>query len=492
MFNRKTQHFRKIDLIGILLLISFLLPLLALAYIGLFTRYMADDYCIASDVNSLGFIQSQWVWYRGWTGRFSFTLLAGVVGSVGPRLLPLLPPTVLATWMTVMTWSVYQVAAAAVWPRPLLTSLVMSELVIFATLNSTHHLVQSLYWQSGMLTYIPPLILLSLYAGVACRAARAAGQARVASIQVIMGAVLTFMAGGFSEAYVLMQTGGLLLGTIICYKSAPNTLRRAVLPILVAGLVGSILATCIIVLAPGNAVRQSHFPQPPDPFRLTVLSLYYAGGFIPYTIYLSPVTVLLSVTLPALFGCYICQLGPGRALKPNPGSIIRLLAFSPAVGFALILLCTLPSIYGTSDFLPERARILPQFVLVGGAVLWGYLSGIGLSEWRCTHRQVTSWPLVIGSAAVVILVILSPFAAVVRTMSLISRAKEGASQWEQMDREVRAARVRGEMNVVVPAMDDMESRLGAHRTELQLERDARSTKNQCAARYYGVNSIRAE
>lgn len=486
------RHFPQPGLIYVLLFIILLLPLLALAYIGLFTRYMADDYCTAWAVNKLGFIKSQAFWYQGWTGRFSFSFLVGVAELWGPTLLPLLPLTALACWLTATTWAVYQLASVVAWPRPLFTSLVAAELVIFATLTTTHHVVQSLYWQSGMLTYVPPLILLTIYVGLVSRALRLQKPPRAVSTQVTAAAVLTFIAGGFSEAYVLMQTGGLLLGAFVCYRYAPATLRRVVLPIIVAGLAGSVVAACILVAAPGNAIRQSYFPTPSNPIRLTLLSLYYASGFIAYTIYLSPLTTLLSVALPALFGYRLRKVDPSQVVKPNRGKVTRRLLLLLAAGFVLVLLCTVPGVYGTSGFLPERARILPQFVVICVAILFGYFSGVEFSEWYSARKRISPWPIIIGSTVVAVLLVLSPLAAAARTISFVSRARKGASIWEQMDSEVWAAKRRGETDLVVPAVDDVESSLGAHRTELQLERDARNPKNQCAARYYGVNSIRAE
>lgn len=46
--------------------------------------------------------------------------------------------------------------------------------------------------------------------------------------------------------------------------------------------------------------------------------------------------------------------------------------------------------------------------------------------------------------------------------------------------------------MTVAPIDDVETRLGAAKTELQIEHDAQNWKNKCAARYYGINSIRAE
>jgi hypothetical protein len=392
--------------------------------------------------------------------------------------------------LSATVWSVYQIALLAIWPRPVLTSLLFAALIVFATLNGTHHLVQSLYWQSGMLTYTVPLILLTIYIGVVGRALRL--RTGVAWPAVIAAFALMFIAGGFSEAYVFMQTCGLLIAAVVCYKAVQATSRRAALPLIVAGLAGSLMATCIVVLSPGNLVRQSHFPPPPNLFRLVQLSLYYAAGFIPYTIFRSPFTTLLSLMLPALLGYYLQSVSSRPGSELNFRRVVHLLLFSLMAGCVLILACTVPGIFGTSGFLPERAQLIPQFVVVCAAVFSGYLLGAVLWQWLATRGHKASWPLLAGSAAVIALLILSPIAAARKTFALATRARAGATAWDQMDREVRAAKERGEMDLVVPAVDDVESRLGAHRTELQIERDTRNWKNRCVAKYYGINSIRAE
>ncbi len=54
-----------------LLLAALLLPLLAMAYAGLYSRYMADDYCTTWRALSDGVIGSALWWYNNWGGRFT-------------------------------------------------------------------------------------------------------------------------------------------------------------------------------------------------------------------------------------------------------------------------------------------------------------------------------------------------------------------------------------------------------------------------------------
>jgi hypothetical protein len=479
------------ELAAALLVAAMSAALLALAYVGLYARYMADDYCTAASLRKLGFLAIQRRWYTEWTGRFSFSLLLAAAESAGPAVVPFLPASAVVCWVAGAVWSVYRVAVLLSWPRPLLTSLVLGELVVFATLNGAHNIAQSLYWQSGMLTYVPPLVLFTLYVGVACRAVGRRLKGRAATPETLACGALTLLAGGFSESHALLQVGALALALAACYGYAPASLRRAALPPLAAGLAGALAALCVVVLAPGNAVRMGYFPVPPGPAKLLAVSLFDAAGFVALTVYLAPLTALMSVALPALFGFHLHQERPDLGRGLGGSGRLRPLLLPPLIGFVMIFLCTVPSVYGTSGFLPERARVIPGFVFVCVAVWWGLTAGVVLSGCLRARRPFSSWAR--GASAVAALVLLlPPVAAVRRTLALVPGARAAAAAWDEMDRDLREAGGRGAGDVTVAPLSDVETRFGAARNELQIERDAHSAKNRCVAQYYGIGSVRAE
>jgi uncharacterized protein DUF6056 len=476
----------------IFVIASLSMALLAIAQIGLFTRYMADDYCTASELHAQGFLQSQRYWYTSWTGRFSFTFLVSLAELVGPAIVPFLPTLALALWLIVCTWTIFQFLVITRWPKQMVVALLLAELVVFATLNSTPNLVQSLYWQTGMLTYVAPLICLTLYVGILGSGFRRNLQNRANSTLSILSIPLTFTAGGFSDSYVFLQTGGLLLALALSLICVPASYKRSILPLVCTGLAGSLIALCIVVIAPGNQIRQSHFPVPPGLFWLTTRSFYHSAGFIANTIYFSPLTTLLSLALPASLALHLHLTAPNYISKIDLKKTVRLLILSPMAAFSLILFSVLPSFYALSAFLPNRARIIPQFVLICVITFWGYNAGAVLAKLLLTKGLYASRLLLGGCIVVIALVILSPLTAARRTLGLGPRARANALAWDNIDREIRAARERGEQDVVVPAIDDIEQRLGAHQTDLQLEHDPQHWKNQCTAAYYGIRSIRDE
>ncbi len=475
----------------VLLTIAFLGALLAFAYVGHFTRYMADDYCIAVDLRNVGFMRAQKIWYTSWTGKFSYMFVLSAVELTGPAIVPYLPLLALICWLAVSIWSVHQVALTVGWPGPFKTSLVLSSFIVFATVNSAHNLVQTFYWQTGMLGYTPPLIFLTISIGLLIYVIRRRLQNRTALLAVILSAVLTFIAGGFSEVYVALQTGALLLTMMACWMYASPSFKRAALPPLVADLAGSLIALFVVVLAPGNNVRESFYPPPSHLIALIKLSLYYTVGFVGYTIYLAPLTTLLIVLLPALFGAYV-HSKPSNLRRDFDSRVVRyFLVLLPLIGFLLLLMCFVPGVYAKSSYIPGRARIIPQFVFILTTACWSYFAGTALSKRFSTRLQIPSKGLTAGYVVIAVLLFLPPLLAIRRTLKLVPKASASALSWDQTDREIRAAKAQGVMDMTIPVVDDIESRLGARKTELQIQRDALDWKNQCMARYYGLNSIKA-
>lgn len=479
------------------LVTALFIPLLAFAFLGHFIRYMGDDWCTAAVINKVGLLKAQWSWYVGWTGRFSFTLVSGIAHLPGPQVAPLVPALMLTLWLAATSWASYQIALWARWPSPLLASLAAAELIVFATLNTAHNIVQSFYWQTGALTYVAPLILLTLYVGVIVYGARRRFEGRSAAPASALGFVLTLIAGGFSEAYVVLQTGGLLLAAAACYAGAREggaraSFTRAALPPFVAGLAGSLLSLLVVALAPGNDVRRSFFTSPPDLFSSAKISLYYATGHVPYTVYLSPCTTLLMLVVPAMMGFYLYATDPERGEALDLRKARRLLILLPVVGYILILLCYVPAAYATSTYLPGRARIIPQFVFVCVTISWGYLAGAALSTYLSARRQYVTASLTAGLVVVAALLVLSPASAAWRVLTLVKGARESAAVFDQMDREIRVAKERGVMDQTVTALDDVETRFGAGKTELHLERDPENWKNKCVAKFYGINSVKTQ
>lgn len=460
--------------------------LLAHAYLGFYTRYFGDDYCTARVLRDVGFLESQRYWYAGWTGRFSFTFAVTFAELIGPAVAQVLPALSLALWVAAGTWAVYQIAEGR-WRHPVRDSLLLAELVVFATLNHIPNIAQSLYWQTGSLTYVAPLILLALFAGLVVRASRRAPEGVAGWPHAVAAFVLTFVAAGFSDVYAVLQVGALAVALAMCLRFLPARQRRVALRLIAAGLAGALVALVIVALSPGNGVRKESFSPPPTLFSAVRLSLLYSAQFAYVSVMRAPLTTVSMLAGGVLVG----SLTQAAAGQPGDRRLWQLLVLLPPVAFGFVLMCSAPAAYVMATPLPDRAFIVPRFMLVCTIVCWAYLAGTALRRFLLGGGRA---PTIQTPALVVLtlLLILSPSAAARRTLALVPRARANALDWDRADREIRAARGRGEADVTVRASDDLEVGLGAAAPDLNLERDPTSWKNKCAASYYEIKTLRAE
>ena len=134
-------------------------PLAVYASIGAFSRYTADDFCWAGTLRAEGFFNAQVFYYTVYSPRYAFTFLVNLVELAGPAIVPALPAAAILVWLALLTWTFAQFGVGK------LRAFVLAEVAAFATLQTAPDLAQSLYWQTGMLTYLLPLVLATFLVG---------------------------------------------------------------------------------------------------------------------------------------------------------------------------------------------------------------------------------------------------------------------------------------------------------------------------------------
>lgn len=478
-----------------------LAALAAHACVGLYSRYWYDDFITSAALRDKGFLGAQQFWYLNWSGCFSYNIATSLAELAGPWVVPFLPVSALVAWVAVTAWAVGQ--AAAMLPelshRRGSVSLVSALLIVFATVNSAPDVVQSLYWQTGILKYLIILILFTAYAGLIAASVRR-GDERVSWPRAVLCALLVAFAGGFSEVSALVQVCGLALLLAAALTLARESFGRGSRALIIAGLCGALAALLVVVAAPGNKVRQATVPPPAGWLVSAESSLRYALYFFEQHTRRYRGTALLTLALPAwlvLAANYVRNRHAGVAhddvVQDEPvrarRGLLKLLASGTAVGFGLVVLCFVPGFYAISEALPLRAQLLPKFILVCLFVYWGALAGFALLR---ASASVRAGALAAGALAVVALLVLSPAAAARRTFALVPRARFYARQWDRTERQIRAAAAAGVKDVTVRGVVGDEPDLGFGRPELRLSSDPKAEQNWAAATYYGVDSIKAE
>lgn len=482
------QRLSRNDLPILILLGAMLLALASFAYLGHFTRYMADDYCLDARFHASGFFGSQHWWYTNWTGRYSYIFVMTIAEVLGPPLVPYLSMLALTIWVGVASWSIHQISLMARYSRSLFFSIALGGLIVFATLNGAPNLEQSLYWRSGMLTHTAALLLLTIYPGLVAFGLRRRRSDRPALLLIVLCAVLAFVAGGFSEVYAVTQATLLLLAIFLVFILCGAWLRAA-LPFMISGLAGSLISLTIMATAPGPRIRRNLYPVLPSFKYLVETTLYYVRGYLIYLIRESPANLVLLFIAPAMLAVLVYRFASPAPPNWNYRKVKVFLVTLPLLTLLLVIVAFGVEVYATTAQPAWRSRFVPQFIISCAISLWSFLGTVTLLSATRRARSVRTASGAIVIAGVCLAVVVSG-GAITRNLKLAPHAKANAALWDETDRQIREASARGVRDVTVPAIDDIETSLGAPRDEMQVRRDPEHWINKCVADYYRVESIR--
>lgn len=446
--------------------VALALPAVTWAVTGLFTRYAADDYCTAGILATRGFWGAQVHWYRDFSPRFAFSFVVTLVEEAGPAIVPVLPILALAAFVAALAWAARPLLGGS---RRLTGSLVLAAAVAFATLAATPDLSQSLYWQTGMLTYLLPIVLMLAYAGIVGRIGEpAAGQ----GLWLALGFALPFAAGGLSETPLFPEIAALALGLGAAVLLRRRGLRDPVVLVLAAGLAGSLAALIGILASPSIALRTDGL-RPPVPVALVATVRGVALFIAHFLHYDAPIGLFALLAPLALSTAGV--IAPSDRLTPalsRRGSIVLTGAL------AVLLVASYGPAEGALGAAPPlRAQIVPTFALVAFLAECGAALGTALQQGLGGHHEALQ-ALAVAVAVVV------PLGVAVRTVPGIPSAAAYAARWDAMSAQVARDRQAGARDVTVAPLPVAlnEPFVGPDRTDWF---------NVCVARYFGVRTIAA-
>lgn len=407
------------------------IPLFFHTYLGAYSRFIADDFCTAFMANRLGILRATWYWYRTWTGRYAATLLDSTLGVLGPGVTPFVTGVVLVLWLVLVTWALWSLLPTV--ENRLMGAVALAAVIITTTLLLSPNLPQSLYWGQGMRSVIPPLMLSAVYLSLFRWYQRCEWLLELQILWCVAAFVATFFSGGFSETFTAAQIL-ILAGAILCALLTHIPKRQTLL--LCVALTGAVLAFGVVVIAPGNVIRQSTYP--PSPGMLDILRISIAGYSVFWSKLLGSVQNIIGllglVGMAVLLGL---QLGPSARKA-------WLIPFTLAAGLLLTFACFPPAAYGTSDYPPERTQILPVHFLVVTVALCGVFTGQVLAA------QSWSRPaLPFAAVATLGLVLCASLLSANQLYAVRNEYIDYAHEWDQADVILRDARARGEKEKVI-------------------------------------------
>ena len=444
--------------------------LAAYAYLGNFTRLIADDFCSMALADRLGLFRSVWYWYLNWSGRYTAFAADWLIlsFSLGPYRFHYVVPAVL------LLWFIFTVLVLFLYFRrnnrlAFLHSLALAGIFLFGVLLLTPDIPQSLYWWNGMRSYALPLLVLTFYLFLY--------RLKFERLKVnpwmscSLGFFLFFLSGGISETMAVAQTAFLLyiislhlLKTVAGPKTKLMTLYYS--------LAGAAASLVVVILSPGNAIRQELLPPPPDAATLASISLQSYVVFI-RTLWLEPVRAI------GILAALIAALWTGGQYG-NTASFRKELIPAYFLGGILVsFACFPPGVFGYSEPPPPRVMIIPIFFLLTGLMGAGFMAGSWLAE--RTGPPWTASPILL-----VLAVVLIAYSTTATARGLYQQRQiytGFAERWDLADTRILQAKSAGQDSVTIPALNVWTGGGGDPIA------NPRYWVNQCYSLYYGLTVL---
>jgi hypothetical protein len=461
--------------------LALLLPLLVYAYLGLFARYQADDFCYAWNSTTRTLVNAQTTWYRTDSSRFSATLVLTLSDRLGRWTVPLLPVLVLGLWLAGTYRLFSRLQKMLKLALPPVAVFFLAEVLIYFVLLLAPNLYQVLYWRPGLVIYLLPLALLTnLAAFLLGQAAKMPGKWRY--FVVIPVILLFFFNAGFSETIATVQIGLLALVFAFVLWLAKGRTRTWALILVGSALLGSLLAMAALFFSPATSMRQGLIGPSPDLVSLVRMSLSNAFIYMYITLGENAFSLLLLLTTAMLTGYALFAARQADA-DLNPGVLIATFFLAPLVTILLTVCVTAPFAYGESAYPEGRVLINATLMLVGLVLLEGLVLGISLGLLQQRSPHTVSLALRLSLLLVLVGVSLFPLYSTRKVVrNDLPVYQQRAVDWDGRDAFIRHQVAQGQKDITATAFYSI-GRV------LELTPNPSNWLNGCAAMYYGAGSI---
>ncbi|MDP9292152.1 MAG: DUF6056 family protein, partial [Verrucomicrobiota bacterium] len=451
------------------------------AYAGIYSRYSADDFCTAASLRSRGFLGAQLYWFTKWSGRFSFTFAVSLIELAGIRLVPALTFVHAVAWLLLLAWALEALTSFDGPRRNRIGNFLIASILVSATLGAAPDLYQSFYWQIGILTYVTPFLILPAIAGVI-------SSKRHPISRALLSFILAFVAAGFSETFAATQAGlaTAILGTATVFR------RRDFVVKLLPGVLGAIAGAVIVAIAPGNKYRaiSEAMDSSSPPSHDLVMAIHSLGNMTAAILKDAIHSRLLTALVVALPASVAISAKTTKTITGKSALImLTLIGASTLVAVAFSLAPVVYVQYSIrGDFGPAtRLLIVPCFFRFAGLAAAGYVVGMC---WKQTNLfKEHQWWLAPGLMLFLLCCCFYSSVNVIRrTIHGVPMLQEFAKRFDAQQRYLSTTKLQA-VELEAPIMTELDSQGGDFFGTLGMTANPQFWVNECAAEYYGVQTI---
>ena len=449
------------------------------AYLGTFSRYTSDDYCLSAFFLNDDLVDQMTRRYLISSSRYTNILFIGLVDKIfGWYNVAILPALMLILLVLGLYLLLKEMGHSLDLGWNHWLTLFLSSSVVFFSVLQAPALYETLYWRAGMTSHFAPLAFIPFFGAFLLRQIRLTNES-TPSIWIQMVCLISpLLIGGLSEPPTTVMITILILGILATLIWGKGGFRKSTVILLLWSLAGALMALVVLALAPANSLRLDR--PPPGLFELISRVLIFPFEFIVDTLQTRPTPTIVSVMMPAIL-FYVYYSHPSRNISSGARSWLGILMIAMLlIAYLLIAASFAPSAYGQS-YPVGRARFAGRLLMTSALMADGALLGMLLSNIRIIFFQ--SIYLRRFSILALIILVLYPLRTAWLTSMEIPAYQQYAVAWDERDSKIRALKDQGVRDLVVPFLSSDPIQDLGDRTGFRL--------NRCAAALYGVDSILA-
>lgn len=457
-------------------LLSLSTALAVYAYFGIFSRYLADDYCHSGILKNYGFWGAVQKHYLTFSNRYMILVVPYLTDFFGVRGQSYLPGIMIILWLGALYWLLNEIRhlLPITWTR--LTSFFLATFLAFFVILQAPNRYQSIYWQASSINRFVPLVLTTYFFAFLLSIIRTRTRKENTLFWSILFFLLTFLIGGFDEMNDVLIFASTLLAflSIFSNKKKKNTFSLSIISSI---SLSSLVSVGIMSLSPGIKWRVKDIPTL-GVFIQRILT--YPKDFIVDTLRTLPLPSFLSLFIPLIL-FFLLFIGKREEItKDFRKKTLTATLSAPLILYFLLIVNFSPSAYAQA-YPADRALLGAQALMTFLLTFEGILGGITLAVTFPILYQVKFSHYLLG--IILALFSLYPLRVAWQTFHSIDFYRQRAIAWDARDAEIRTAQKSGKMNLTVPEFDSL------HGIK-ELDDDPNHWVNRCAARYYGVDSIK--
>ena len=238
-----------------------LVPLILYAYLGQFSRMIADDYCQIALGRQLGAWDYMVHKLNTWSGSYASWFFKGVIAPLDTLAPRITPAMIIVLWLAGLSWLGFQCLAYLKLDKPRLALAVsISAVIVTASINAFHSM-QSFYWFSSSTQTALSLALLTMYMALALWTAKRRRENDLSLLGIIAGGLLCFISAGMYEMFVVFQTTFLMLCLLMSLAFLRGSVRRSYVLVFGVGWLATLVGLAIQLSSPGVAIRAAYIVQ---------------------------------------------------------------------------------------------------------------------------------------------------------------------------------------------------------------------------------------